>query len=69
MCMPGNDAGVPMNVFSRVMTIGRSNARAQKRATASTPSFEAGLVGAYAVDAPADGVGLGVGVPRVVVDE
>ena len=51
MCMPGNDAGGPMNVLSRVMVTGRSNARAQNRATASSPSFDAGLVGAYAVAA------------------
>ena len=51
MCIPGNDAGSPMNVFSRVMVTGRSKARAQKRATASSPSFDAGLVGAYAVAA------------------
>jgi hypothetical protein len=49
MCMAGNVPGRPVSVLSRVMTIGRSNARAQKRATLSRPSLHAGLVGAYAV--------------------
>ena len=49
MCIAGNEAGRPVRVLSRVMTIGRSKARAQKRATLSRPSLHAGLVGAYAV--------------------
>ena len=56
-----------MSVLSRVMTIGRSNARAQKRATLSRPSLQAGLVGAYAVAPRPIGSALAVGPPRVVV--
>jgi hypothetical protein len=49
MCIAGNEARRPVSVLRRVMTIGRSKARAQKRATPSRPSLHAGLVGAYAV--------------------
>ena len=67
MCIAGNEPGRPVSVLSRVMTIGRSKARAQKRATLSRPSLQAGLVGAYAVAPRPIGSRSLYGPPRVVV--